>query len=95
MTYVLDDHHEEGKLDSEGFLGVHGARDVVSGDVGSHDLEHGRLNVGVRDSLDVAVAHLLVPNLKGLRPAHTPVSLRWPLTQWSRGWRGIHSGRCS
>ncbi len=39
-TYVLDDHDEEGKLNTEGLVGVSGACDVVSGDIGTHDLEN-------------------------------------------------------
>ena len=40
-----------------------GAGYVVGGDVGPHDLEHGALDVLVRDALDVAITHLLVPDL--------------------------------
>lgn len=53
---VLDDHDEEGELDAQGALGVSGAGDVVGRDVGANDLEDRRLNVGVGDALDVAVA---------------------------------------
>jgi len=66
LAYVLNDHDEEGKLDGEGLLGVNGAGDVVGADVGAHDFENGRLNIGIGDSLDVAIAHILVPNLEGL-----------------------------
>lgn len=65
-TYVLDDHDEEGKLDGKSLLGVHRAGDVVGADVGSHDLEDRGLNIGIRQSLDVAVANLLIPDLEGL-----------------------------
>ena len=65
-TYVLDDHDEEGKLDGKSLLAVHGAGDVVGADVGSHDLEDRGLNISIRQSLDVAVANLLVPDLEGL-----------------------------
>ena len=65
-TYVLDNHDEERKLDGKSLLGVHGAGDVVSADVGAHDLEDGGLNISIRQSLDVAVAHLLLPDLEGL-----------------------------
>jgi len=67
LLQVLDDHHEEGKLDGEGLLGVDGAGNEVGRDVGAHDFEDRGLNVGVGDSLDVAVSHVLVPNLEGLR----------------------------
>ena len=66
MAYVLNDHDQEGELDSEGLLGVNGAGDVVGADVGAHDFENGRLNIGISDTLDVAIAHILVPNLEGL-----------------------------
>ena len=38
-TYVLDDHDQEGKLDGKGLLDVDGTGDIVSGNIGSHDLE--------------------------------------------------------
>ena len=65
-TYVLDDHDEEGELDREGLLLVDGASDVVCRDVSAHDLDDGRLNVRVGQPLDVAVSHVLVPDLQGL-----------------------------
>jgi hypothetical protein len=66
LAYVLNDHDQEGELDGEGLLGVNGAGDVVGAHVGAHDFEHGRLNIGISDTLDVAIAHILVPNLEGL-----------------------------
>ena len=65
-TYVLDDHDEEGKLDGKGLVLLDGAQDEVGRDVGAHDLQHGRLNVSVCQSLDVSVSHILVPDLKRL-----------------------------
>lgn len=41
LTYVLDDHNQEGKLDGKSLLGVNGASDVVGGHVSSHNLENG------------------------------------------------------
>ena len=67
LTYVLDDHDEEGKLDGKGLLLVDGAGDVVGRDVRAHDLEDGGLDISVGQSLDVAVSHALVPDLKRLR----------------------------
>ena len=64
--YVFDDHDQEGQFDGEGLFGVHGAGDVVGAHVGSHNFEDRRLNVGIGDSLNVAVTHILVPNLEGL-----------------------------
>lgn len=40
LTYVLDDHDQEGELDGKGLLGLDGARDEVGRDVGAHDLQH-------------------------------------------------------
>ena len=65
-TYVLDNHNQEGKLDGKGLLGVNGARDEVGGNVGAHDLQHGGLNIGIGQSLDVAVADVLIPDLQRL-----------------------------
>ena len=67
LLQVLDDHDQEGKLDGQGLLGVEWSIDVVCGHIGTHNLEHGRLNIWIRDSLNVTVSHLLVPNLKRLR----------------------------
>ena len=66
ITYVLDDHDQEGELDGKGLLGVDWACDVVSRNVGSHDLENGRLNIRISYSLDVSVSNVLVPDLKWL-----------------------------
>ena len=66
LLQVLDDHHQERQLDAERALGVGRARDVVGAHVRAHDLEDGRLDVLVGDALDVAIAHLLVPDLQGL-----------------------------
>ena len=66
-TYVLDDHDKEGKLDGKGLLWVDGARDKVSCHVRSHDLEDGGLDVRVRQSLDMTVSHVLLPDLERLR----------------------------
>ena len=69
-TYVLDDHDEEGQLNSESLLGVQGASDEVCANVRAHDLEDRGGNIGVSDSLNVTVAHVLVPDLQRLRPTH-------------------------
>mmetsp|Transcript_1196 Transcript_1196/g.3488 ORF Transcript_1196/g.3488 Transcript_1196/m.3488 type:complete len:203 (+) Transcript_1196:229-837(+) len=66
LLQVLDDHHQERQLDSQGLAGVCRARDVGGAHVRTHDLEHARLNVCIREALDVAVAHLLVPDLQRL-----------------------------
>jgi len=63
---VLDDHDQEGELDGKGLLGIDWACDVVSRNVGSHDLENGRLNIRISYSLDVSVSNVLVPDLKWL-----------------------------
>ena len=69
VAYVLNDHDEEGELDGKGLLGVDGAGDVVGADIGAHDFEDRRLNIGIGDTLDVTVAYVLVPNLEGLGTA--------------------------
>ena len=66
LTYVLDDHDEERKLDGKGLLGLDGAGDEVGGDVSAHDLENGGLNISIGQTLDVTVSHVLVPNLERL-----------------------------
>lgn len=68
MTYVFDDHDEEGQLDGEGLLGVKRASDEVSANVRAHDLENRGGNIGVSDSLNMTVADILVPDLQRLGP---------------------------
>ena len=64
LLQVLDNHDQEWKLDGQGLLWIKWSIDVVGAHVGAHDLENGRLNIWISDSLDVAVSHLLVPNLE-------------------------------
>mmetsp|Transcript_33647 Transcript_33647/g.89221 ORF Transcript_33647/g.89221 Transcript_33647/m.89221 type:complete len:218 (+) Transcript_33647:29-682(+) len=66
LLEVLDDHHQEGQLDPERLARVRGAGDEGGAHVRAHDLQHAGLDVGVRQPLDVAVAHLLVPDLERL-----------------------------
>ena len=68
LLHILDNHDEVGELDPQRLLGVGRAGDVRRAHVRPHDLEHERLDVGVRDPLDVPIPDFLVPNLKGLRP---------------------------
>jgi hypothetical protein len=72
ITYVLNDHDEERQLDGKSLLWVQWAGDVVGGHIGSHDLEDGRLNVWISNSLDVTVANVLVPNLERLGATNNP-----------------------
>eukprot|EP00961_Rhodomonas_salina_P242926 3281966-Rhodomonas_salina.2 len=67
-SYILDDHHKEGKLDAQGLVLISRASNVVGADVGPHDFEDRRLNILVGDALDMPVPHLLVPNLQRLAP---------------------------
>lgn len=64
LTYVLDDHNKERQLNGEGLLRVKRACDEVSANVSSHDLENRGGNIGVSDSLNMSVAHVLVPDLQ-------------------------------
>jgi len=66
LLQVLDDHHQERELDTEGLLRVGRAGDEVGGHVGAHDLQDGGLNVVIGQSLDVTIADLLVPDLQRL-----------------------------
>jgi len=68
LLKVLDDHDKKRQLDAEGLLRVSRTRDEVGAHVGAHDFEDRRLNVLVRDPLDVTIADLFVPDLQRLRP---------------------------
>jgi len=60
---ILDDHDQEGELDTECLVGIKGAGDVSSAHVRAHDLKHGGLDVRIGDALDVTIADFLVPDL--------------------------------
>ncbi len=47
LLQVLDDHHQERKLDAQRALAVGRARNVVGGHIRTHDLQHGGLDVTV------------------------------------------------
>lgn len=66
LLQVLDDHDQKGQLDAQRFLRVGGTCDVCGADIGANDLQDQRLDVVVGDTLDVAVAYLLVPDLERL-----------------------------
>mmetsp|Transcript_35108 Transcript_35108/g.113658 ORF Transcript_35108/g.113658 Transcript_35108/m.113658 type:complete len:248 (+) Transcript_35108:156-899(+) len=66
LLQVLDDHHEEGQLNAQRLARIRRASDIGGAHVRAHDLEDARLDVGVGQTLDVAIAHLLVPDLQGL-----------------------------
>ena len=91
LLQVLNDHNQEGQLDSQSLLGVERGIDVVGRHISSHDLKDGGLDIWVGDSLNVAVSHLLVPDLEGLRSVikYLTVScylnILLLLTRWSRG----------
>lgn len=57
LLHVLDDHHQEGQLDSQGLVGVSRATDVGGGDIRAGNLQDGGLNVSIRDALDVPIMH--------------------------------------
>ena len=61
---ILNDHDQERKLDSKSLFWIKRSIDVVGGDVGSHDLKHGWLNIWIGYSLDVTVSDLFIPNLE-------------------------------
>mmetsp|Transcript_81599 Transcript_81599/g.229741 ORF Transcript_81599/g.229741 Transcript_81599/m.229741 type:complete len:239 (+) Transcript_81599:241-957(+) len=66
LLQVLDNHHEEGQLNAQRLARIRRASDIGGAHVRAHDLEDARLDIGVGQTLDVAIAHLLVPNLQGL-----------------------------
>mmetsp|Transcript_35103 Transcript_35103/g.113645 ORF Transcript_35103/g.113645 Transcript_35103/m.113645 type:complete len:205 (+) Transcript_35103:67-681(+) len=66
LLQVFDDHNQEGQLDAQRLARVRRASDVSSAHVRAHDLENAGLDVGIREALNVAIAHLLVPDLQRL-----------------------------
>ena len=54
-TYILYYHDEEWELDPKGLSRVWGSRNECGGNVGAHDFQHGRLNIGVGDTLYMTI----------------------------------------
>lgn len=66
LLQILDNHDQKGQFNAESFLWIGRTGDVSGGHIGADDLEYERLNVVVGDTLDVSIAHLLVPYLERL-----------------------------
>ena len=64
LFHVFNDHNEKRKLDAESVFFVAGTVDVRRAHVGARQLDDARLDIPVRNSLDMAIADLLIPNLK-------------------------------
>jgi len=64
LLQILDDHDEEGQLDAQGLLRISRALHEGGADVRTDNLQHQGLDVVVSDALDVAIAHLLIPDLQ-------------------------------
>jgi len=64
LLEIFDDHHEEWQLDAEGLVRISGARDEAGVHVAADELEDAGLDILVGEALDVAVPHLLVPDLQ-------------------------------
>mmetsp|Transcript_86266 Transcript_86266/g.230391 ORF Transcript_86266/g.230391 Transcript_86266/m.230391 type:complete len:215 (-) Transcript_86266:59-703(-) len=65
---ILDDHNQEGKLNAECFLWIGRTRDVVRADIRPHNFQDTGLNILICNTLDMAIANFLVPNLQRLAP---------------------------
>ena len=63
---VFNDHNKERQLNVKGLFRVGRTSDVVGADIGSHNLQDRRLDILIRDTLDVAVPHVFVTYLQGL-----------------------------
>ena len=59
-TYIFDNHDEEGQFDTESFLGIGRTCDERCAHIRTNNLQHRRLNVLIRNSLDVTVSHYFV-----------------------------------
>ncbi len=68
LAEVLDNHDEERQLDAQHLLGVGRAGHIGGTNVRSHDLQDRGLDIRIGNTLDVAVTHLLVPDLQRLAP---------------------------
>jgi hypothetical protein len=63
---IFDNHDKEGELDAQSLFGISWTRDIGGGDVRSFNFEDQRLDIIVRDALDMSISHFLVPNLQRL-----------------------------
>jgi len=66
LLQILDDHHQERKLDTECLLRISRRCDVVGRHIGAHDFDHAGLDIRVCHALDVTIPHLLLPYLQRL-----------------------------
>jgi hypothetical protein len=64
LLKILDDHDEKGQLDAEGLVGIRRAGNEAGVDVAADQLQYTGLDILIGDAFDVAVTHLLVPNLQ-------------------------------
>ena len=56
VSYIFDNHDQEGKLDAQGFFGISRGSDESSGNVGTHDFKDTGLDIGISESLDVTIS---------------------------------------
>ena len=66
LLQVLNDHHEEWKLDAKGLGRFSWANDVAVADVRAHNFQHAGLNILIRNALQMPVFNLLLPYLQRL-----------------------------
>ena len=66
LTKVLNDHDQERELNTKRLLRVCRARDVTCRYICPHQLEDGRRNIRITDTLNVAVADMAAPRAQGL-----------------------------
>ena len=64
VTHILHNHDQEWQFDAQHFVWFSRAGDIVSSDIGPHNLQHARLYILITDALDVPVAHFPVPKLQ-------------------------------
>ena len=64
LIHVLEDHHQEGKLDAQGLFGIGWTDNVVRRYIRSHDLHNRALNVRIGNALHVTILHGGVPYLQ-------------------------------
>ncbi len=71
--YILDNHDKERKFNTKCLVCIGGASDIVSRNVGTHNLKDRTLNVRVGYSLNVAISDTFVPNLEWLRTIYRDI----------------------
>jgi len=68
LLQIFDNHDEKWEFNSQGFVVVHWARDVICAHICPHNFEDTGLDIIIGNALNVAIANFLIPKLQRFAP---------------------------